>query len=364
MKPLNLCLSIDYELFGSGRGDVFTHIIEPTNRMLAICCKNGIKLSIFFEIVEYWKLKENYESGERMGYDKNPAEAMAKQIRKAHQMGHDVQLHLHPQWIDAKYENGEWKLNMKYWRLPEVPDRANDEISMGLGELIRKAKEDLEAILKPVNPDYTCNVLRAGAYNIDPSERLLKVLKENGFIADTSVYYGGKADNNLSRYDYTNIKNDVPYWFTNGSLLSASNNHMEFLELPVFAKQIRRIRKYDLIRVRSALKNKANSIEKFKNNSVKKSKWETFKYLLDKESITWDFCLFSKSKMRKFLKAAYQANKSSNVSFHPFVLVGHPKDFYYPDAIDYLARKASAGKLKFFTISEVISQIKKTHTQK
>ena len=361
MKPLNLCLSLDYELFGSGRGDVFKHIIEPTNRLLAICSKNGLKLTIFFEIVEYWKLKETYESGETMGYERNPAEAMANQIRKAHQLGHDIQLHLHPQWIDAKYEKGEWELNMKFWRLPEVPDKPTNEISIGLGELIRKGKEDLEHILQQINPDYKCNVLRAGGYNIDPSERLLTILKENEFIADSSIYYGGKAQSELSSYDYTNVTNDVPYWFTNGSLLSVNQGKEGFMELPIYAEPMRRIAKYDLVRVRSALKNKTNSIEKFKNNSTKKSKWETMQFLLQKEAVTWDFCLFTRAKMRRFLRSAQFIANKSNSTFHPFVLVGHPKDFYYTNAIDFLASKASKQKVKFFTISELIQIIKETH---
>ena len=361
---ISLCLTLDYELFGSGRGNVFTHIIEPTNRLLTICSKYGMKLTIFFEVVEYWKLKEVFESGESMGYKRNPAEEMANQIKKAYQLGHDIQLHIHPQWIDAKYQEEEWMLNMDYWRLPEVPDQANEQISMGLSELIRKGKEELENMLRPINPLYKCNVLRAGGYNIDPSERLLKVLKENEFVADSSVYYGGKAESELSKYDYTHVKKDIPYWFANGSLLTVDNNQKEFIELPVFAKEIRRISKYDLVRVRSALKNKENSIEKFKNNSSKKSKWETIQFLMDKEAVTWDFCLFSKSKMRKFLKTAIKIKENSNVSFHPFVLVGHPKDFYYSDAIEFLAKKALGGKLKFFTIGEAIAQIKETHTQK
>ncbi|WP_421918793.1 hypothetical protein [Marinifilum sp.] len=359
-----LCLTLDYELFGSGKGNVYKHIIEPTNHLLAICAKYEMKLTIFFEVVEYWKIKETFENGETMGYDKNPAEAMAKQIRIAHQLGHDVQLHIHPQWVDAQYKNGEWILNMKYWRLPEVPENATEDISIGLGELIRKGKEELESILHPVNPNYTCNVLRAGGYNIDPSEQLLKVLKENGFVADSSVYYGGKVDSGLSQYDYTHVKKEIPYWFVNDSLLAASNTKTDFLELPVFAKNITRIRKYDLVRVRSALKNKANSIEKLKNSSAKKSKWESIKHLMAKEAVTWDFCLFSKSKMNEFFESAIKISKASEVSFHPFVLVGHPKDFYFTHAIDYLSEKANSNRIKFCTISEVIARIKKTNSQK
>jgi hypothetical protein len=355
----SLCLTLDYELFGSGRGDVFKHIIEPTNRMLEICKQHKIKLTLFFEVVEYWKIKETYENGISMGYQSNPAAAMQEQIQRAYQLGHDVQLHLHPQWIDAKYENEKWVLNLDYWRLPEVPDQANESISMGLSELIGKGKETLESILQAKYPEYKCNILRAGGYNIDPSERLLKVLKEHSFIADSSVYYGGKAEGNLSRYDYSAISETKAYWYTsNTSLLSANGMDRGFLELPIYARKIKRFLKYDVVRIRSAMQNKANSIEKFKNNSVKKSKWKTIQFLLTKEALTWDFCLFSKGKMRNFLKAANKLQEQSAYAFHPFILVGHPKDFYYPDALFYLIQKAEKRELKFYTISELLVKIK------
>ncbi|MPQ46333.1 hypothetical protein GCQ56_04865 [Marinifilum sp. N1E240] len=353
----NLCLTLDYELFGSGKGDVFQHIIEPTYRLLNICAEHDIKLTIFFEVVEYWKIKENYDKGEHMGYKSNPALAMEEQIRKAHEYGHDIQLHIHPQWIDAKYENEEWVLNMKYWRLPEVPDRVDETISMGLGDLIRKGREEIESILHPVNLDYRCNILRAGGYNIDPSERLLRVLKENDFIADSSVYYGGVANGALSRYNYSSVKDSLPYWYANGSLLSVNASKSDFLEVPVFAQKIRRFKKYDLVRVKSALHNKVHSIEKFKNNSVRKSKFETLKQIFEKEAVTWDFCLFSKSKMKNFLKKARQVQAKSDYKFHPFVLVGHPKDFYYSDAIDYLIQQSKKKKIDFLTMSEMVNRI-------
>ncbi len=356
---LTLCLTLDYELFGSGRGDVFKHIVEPTNRMLRICEQHKIKLSIFFEVVEYWKIKEAFENGISMGYSANPATAMEEQIKRAYQLGHDVQLHLHPQWIDAKYENEQWNLNLDYWRLPEVPDVADETISMGLSELIGKGKETLESILQPEYPEYQCNILRAGGYNIDPSDRLLKVLKEHSFIADSSVYYGGKAEGSLSKYDYSNVSEKKAYWYaSNTSLLSANAMGSGFLELPIYARKIKRILKYDAVRIRSAMQNRANSIEKFKNNSAKKSKWETFQFLLKKEALTWDFCLFSKGKMRNFFNAANKLQAQSSCEFHPFILVGHPKDFYYPDALNYLAGQADKRNVEFLTLSELIAKIK------
>ena len=96
-----LLFTLDYELYGNGSGDVFKHIIEPTDKILGIVEKYNAKLTIFFEVIEYWKLKEEWESGNRMGYDRNPIEAMERQLKRAFEYGHDIQLHLHPQWVDA-----------------------------------------------------------------------------------------------------------------------------------------------------------------------------------------------------------------------------------------------------------------------
>ena len=92
-----LLFTLDYELYGNGSGDVFKHIIEPTDKILGIVEKYNAKLTIFFEVIEYWKLKEEWESGNRMGYDRNPIEAMERQLKRAFEYGHDIQLHL-PNW--------------------------------------------------------------------------------------------------------------------------------------------------------------------------------------------------------------------------------------------------------------------------
>ena len=355
----NLCLTLDYELFGSGSGDVFQHIIEPTNRLLAICSEYNIKLSIFFEVVEYWKIKEYYEKGVSMGYQSNPAEAMREQIIRAYKQGHDIQLHVHPQWIDAKYVNKKWILNLDYWRLPQVPLEANETISMGLNDLIKNGKQCLEEWLQAINPDYQCNIIRAGAYNVDPSQKLIKVLKDNGFIADSSVYYGGIMNSKLSKYDYSGLSHQIPYWYcSKSSFLKKDNSGSGILELPVFAQNIRRIHKYDWVRVKSALKNRKNAVEKFKNSSLKKTKWETLKFMFEKEAVTWDFCLFSSFKMKRYFKKVNEIQAKSSYPFHPFVLVGHPKDFYYSDALNYIIQYNRKQKGRFLTVSETVEKIK------
>lgn len=132
---ISLIITIDYEIFGDGSGDVKKHIISPANQLLDICDKYGAKLTLMFEVAEYWAFKELEERG-ALNLDYYPSQLMAEQAANAIERGHDVQLHLHPQWLGAKYENGSWVVNFSWPRLSDLPG--------GLGN-----KNDKFSILEP-----------------------------------------------------------------------------------------------------------------------------------------------------------------------------------------------------------------------
>ncbi len=48
-----LLLTVDYEVFGNGSGDVRWHIVELTEWMARICEKFGMSLTVFFEVEEF-----------------------------------------------------------------------------------------------------------------------------------------------------------------------------------------------------------------------------------------------------------------------------------------------------------------------
>lgn len=112
---MNLVITFDYELYGDGSGNVFDHMITPTNKILEICDKEKIKTTIFFEVLEYIKLKEQWTLGNSMGYQRNPIIAIEKQLQDAALNGHDIQLHIHPQWQQAIYESNTWKVDFDNW---------------------------------------------------------------------------------------------------------------------------------------------------------------------------------------------------------------------------------------------------------
>ncbi len=115
MKPCardarQIVLTVDYEIFGNGSGDVRQHIVEPAERMARICERLWIApLTIFFEAEEYLAFERHAAELETsLGYD--PAALIREQVASLVRRGHQFQLHLHPQWYGARFQDDRWLL--------------------------------------------------------------------------------------------------------------------------------------------------------------------------------------------------------------------------------------------------------------
>ena len=256
-------------------------------------------------------------------------------------------MHLYPQWKDAKYEHGQWLVNLKEWRLGEY-SRSGE---WSLTNLLKKGKKTIEKMILPIDSDYRCIALRAGGYNIQPSQNIVKAMTEAGLKIDTSIYPGGKESGMLSKYDYTTIPFDYGFWHTDNIL--ERRGEYNIVELPIVAFPIIRFSKYlSIERIKSLLQNRKSAKDTFaaKTNGNKKSQLNKFKFFLQKESQTWDFCLFSIYLHKKFTK---KISKQRNRNI--FVIVGHPKSFTNGTGFKYLLSK-TAKKYKYSTITELYNK--------
>ncbi len=342
-------LTLDYELYGNGMGDVFQHIIEPTNRLLSIAQERNLRYTFFVEMVEILQLRKMWDSGEKMGYLMNPVEAMEHQLQQAYLNGHDVQLHIHPQWMNAEYIGGKWKVDKSEWRLGGF---RNGSLT-AMYDMLLACKTELEAIIKSVDPNYRCIAIRAGGYNAMPSEVLVEVMRRLNLRIDSSVVPGAAEDGELSVYDYSQSPNDRGYWMVEKELDVPSKGPEYIIELPIFACPIRRIVKYfDLERVAALLRNKKAATEMFEAKAGGKntSFFQKLGWFFQTEYQTWDFCLFSKGMHRRFLKAATMQMKRDC-----FTLVGHPKSLVSTDG--FLALISLLGpNVAYITVSDFIAE--------
>lgn len=345
---MNLVLTFDYELFGDGSGDVFEQMIKPTDEILRICESHGIKTTLFFEVLEYMKLKEEWEMGNNMGYSKNPIVAIEEQVQRAAQNGHDIQLHLHPQWVHAQWTAKEWKLDMDNWRLGDF-----SSTRYSIEELLAESKQVVEQVVRKVQPNYECTILRAGAFNIMPSDEVYKAMKKVGLQADSSVYPGGYENGRLSKYDYRNVPLNKDYWWCEPKdIRKSSAEHKDIMEISVFALPQRRIHKLlnrdKLASLVFGGKKKISSVAQEKIS--KHSFIEKFRFLYDKEAFTWDFCLFSPQLHRKFFSYIEQhLTAQRNI----FVIIGHPKSYQSARSLKALIKLAKKRNYRFKTLKEV-----------
>ena len=349
-----IVLTLDYELFGNGKGDVFRHIVEPTKRILKIAKQHNAHLTIFFEVVEYWRIKEEWERGNKMGYEQNPISAMEKQILEAVREGHDVQLHLHPQWVDARWTEEGWVVDDSSHRLGHY----NKEGEYSMVELLRKGKETLEQLITPVKPYYHCTALRAGSYNAYPSEKIVKAMRETGLKLDSSLFPGGFSQGSKADYNYLNLPKEKGIWSVDERLEEPTLGKTNIYELPICSLEITRWRKYaSWERMKNILSNTQQSKELYASKMTlstpgKKSLTDKIKFLFEKECQTWDYCLLPEAVHNLFL-----AEMEKQTDRRYFTLVGHPKSYMGEQGYSFLLKTLNDNGYRFTTIQEILSNI-------
>ncbi len=193
----HLILTVDYEVFGNGSGCVNACVLAPSQRMLAIANRFSAHLSFFVEALEFDRMQ-------RIKTLQKPVQAIQRQLRSAVQQGHDVQLHLHPQWLDADHTASGWRLNFEKWRTGNL-DTAD------LERALADAKSWLLATLQATNPSWRCLGFRAGGWCIQPSAQILPVLQRHGLRIESSVAPGLRHRSQHEGYDFTQTPNR-PCW--------------------------------------------------------------------------------------------------------------------------------------------------------
>lgn len=352
---IHLILSLDYEIFGNGSGDIRQDIIQPTDRLLNICDKHDAKISIMFEVGEYWAFgKYNSQLLEDLGY--SPYGQMRKQAIEAVRRGHDVQMHLHPQWIGAEYDKGVWQLYNSYWRLADLPGGlgSKSQITSITGAL-HAGKETIEDMIKPVKADYGCVCFRAGGFYAQPSRNIISAMKKVGLQADSSVVKFYKTSTPFE-VDYSHVETDKAAWWTTDTELTVEGKPgQNIIELSVSSRMQPYWKNFKKTKLRAALKRQR--AERAPNNKHTTDRdirsvpdYRTvLRKLLRNYPSTFDFCKLSCGDMLRRIK------EHSKYPEQPIVMIGHSKDFVNDREFDkFLATLCQNENVSFQNMSEYV----------
>jgi hypothetical protein len=319
---LKAVFTLDYEIHGNGDGCPHELIVEPTRRMLDQFDRYGAKLTIMADVAEILKFKEHKE---RVGRDDYHYDAIAEQLKDAIRRGHDVQLHLHASYFNARHEGGRWLQDWSEYNFASLPVER-------LTELVRIGKEYLEELLQPVAPNYKCKVFRAANWAVSPSRNVVRALLANGIAVDTSVFKHGKREGIVS-FDYSNAHSDLLPWRVDENDICRCSPSGTLVEVPIYCEP-RWIGAFlSANRFRRAIMTRAHRIRNMPSTNSATTVngtpgWKRkLSLLTQRQAWKADFNQCNGGQLVRALKRA-ELKVPANVSRAlPFVLIGHSKQF-------------------------------------
>jgi hypothetical protein len=211
-----ICLTFDYELFFGKSGTSKNSIFRPTVDLIKTLDTFGIRATFFIDILYYQRLLEvNIEE----------ANLLKEQLQLLVAKGHRIELHLHPHWLDAEYENSKWIFpNYNHYRLQSLPEEK-------VTDLIISGCEMLNEIAEVVVKNYTVKAFRAGGWCITPFDKLKQGFLKSGIKIDSSVAYGMKITSPPFNLDFTNTLDSECYKFYDDPTKKDTNGI--FYEIPI-----------------------------------------------------------------------------------------------------------------------------------
>lgn len=215
---MKLLISLDYELFfGRRTGSVERCLIAPCDALCKALVPYAGKLSFFVDIGFVLRLKSEAKKSDllRREYD-----LLCRHMERLVQMGHELQLHIHPHWEDSHWMDGNWKMDVRRYRLH---DFADEEIS----SIVASYRN---ALAQFCSADSIC-AYRAGGWVVQPFDKLGPALAKQGIEIDSTVFGGGQSESDTHVFDFRNAPKRSTWRFDTDPMVPSS--HGQFLEVPI-----------------------------------------------------------------------------------------------------------------------------------
>jgi hypothetical protein len=355
-----LALTHDWELRGDGSGDIEEIQFAPLRRLLEIYAKFGARTTILPDLMQQIRFRRLEAEHSEL---KPLADAWDEQAREAFRHGHDIQLHLHPQWLNAKYQAGQWHLHGDWSILNYDRDSAYGMLADG--------KAYLENLLQPIDSAYRCLAFRAGALAAAPSDHLFKSLVSLGIQLDVSIAGGVFINNQNLQLDYRNCEETfLPFYPRLEDARKVSHQREEIVCLPLnhFYGSRREVTRQNISLARQQLKGQAGGQVKSTGTSIDSKAAPPARIGLAFEKLIMpaikrkhfvsDTGRLNYPLMREMLTSIRQRGHDSGLTKIPIVLTNHPKDIRDLPAIErFIGEVAQADDIEFITLAEIAAKI-------
>ena len=362
MKPtIHLALTHDWELRGDGTGDIEEIQFAPLRKLLEIYAKFNAHTTILPDVMQQMAFRSWQNKHRDL---KSLADSWDEHARDAFRQGHDIQLHLHPQWRNAEYVNGVWQLGGDWSILNYDRETAHAMLAEG--------KQYLESLLRPIDADYQCIAFRAGALAAAPSVHLFKSLADLGIQLDVSIAGGLFVNNHNLELDYRACEETFrPFYPMMEDARRVSNKTEPVVCVPLnhFYGSRREVTRQNisLARQRIGQSTLAERPKSEQTTGVRGSNRSRIALAFEKvlvpavkrKHFVSDTGRLNYPLMREMLASIQQRAQASGLTQVPVVLTNHPKDLRDLPAIERFVEEASqAEDIRFITLIELAKKLR------
>ena len=345
---LNICLTYDYEIFfGKNNASVQEILFNPTETLLEVLEETGVRGTFFADVCSVTQNKR-YKC-----YDY--VEGFEKQLKNIADKGHDVQLHIHPHWLNSVYSDGEWFFDKDTYCIHSLGFDRNKKDNVH--QIISDGKKYLESLLADVM-GYECIAYRAGGFVIQPHDKLVKELIGAGIKIDSSIAPMLSVRTNTHKYDFRHKLPNVNWRVSHELPWYEDAVEGGLYEIPI-ATERKRILSYVLRRIYDSKKIKLDLGtpkgsyigEDAKQTSICKL-ISMVKYIIGYNALSLD--AYSYVFLYELLDRYYRRHRCDKIN-GSVALIGHPKLInreYLENMKKLIDMIKTDGRYQFATITE------------
>jgi hypothetical protein len=322
--------TIDYEIYGNGEGSLRELVSEPAERLAAIFREHEKKFVAFVEAAEL----EVIGAG---GTD--PAiEHVKAQIRDFHREGFEIGLHLHPQWYNAKRQNGRWQLDHEEYNLCTLPQAR-------IAEIVDRAIAWLRRVTGAA--DYAPLAFRAGNWLFQPAQPAAGILADRGVKVDSSVFKGGmRHEHGL---DYSRALRNGYYW-TFSDAADVPDQKGSLTELPIYTRMVPFWRLLNSKRI--GMEQKGSS-----GQTGRQRLYRLMDLLRFAHPLKLDFCRMTIDDLTGMMEEELREDRKDPSVFRPIAAIGHTKELIDFETVERFLLYLENRGVKVSTFQEIYSKL-------
>lgn len=303
---LECVFTVDYEIYGNGEGSLRQLVHEPALELKRVFDAARAPLVFFVEAAEL-EILEAARADPAIGDVK-------AQVRDFYEQGHEIALHLHPQWYNARCVNGGWQLDYTEYNLCMLDEERVEHIVQRAIEYLRRVVGDSAFV--PAS-------FRAGNWLFQPTATAAKVLARHGLKADSSVFKGGVQ--HQYRLDYRPALGNDWYWRFHDDV-NVADPAGALVELPIFTEMVPFWRMLTGKRLGFQRRSRPAGGSAAVPGITPRRSSRYLDYFRWRYPMKFDFCRMTLGELTRMMQTVLREDQRTPDTYKPVVSIGHTKD--------------------------------------